>query len=275
MEENKINELVLIEQLPKLIIQTKEIGEYIDKALKGIDKLECNEENKVEVKKRRTEINNTLKVLEEKRKEIKKQIMAPYDKFNEIYENECKDKLQNASNLLGNKIDIIEKQQLESKKQELIDFFEQYKETYHLDFLNFENIKLNITLSASIKSLKDEIKTFCEEIAKSITLIQNEEFSDEIMLEFRNNGYYYLEAKLSVIERHKQLEELKEQKEKQQEIEIREQQVIEKVQEIMPPKEIIQDDELLESTFTVKATKDKLKMLIEFMKNNEIEVIKE
>ena len=53
--------------------------------------------------------------------------MAPYDKFNEIYENECKDKLQNASNLLGNKIDIIEKQQLESKKQELIDFFEQYK----------------------------------------------------------------------------------------------------------------------------------------------------
>ena len=67
MEE--LNNLVKIEQLPKLIVQTKEIGKMIDTALEGINELECTEDNKIEVKKRRTEINNALKVLEDKRKD--------------------------------------------------------------------------------------------------------------------------------------------------------------------------------------------------------------
>ena len=268
---DELNELVKIEQLPKLIVQTKEIGKLIDKSLKDIDKLDCTEENKQEVKKRRTEINNTLKILEEKRKDIKKQIMTPYDEFNEIYENECKNKLQNASTLLGDKIDIIEKQQLDDKRQELIEFFDQYKESYSLNFLTFEDIKLNITLSASIKSLKEQIKEFVERVNNDFKLMEKDEYQSEIALEYSRNGYDYQRAKLTILERKEQEEKLKEQIEQKQNIETQEQEIIEKVQEIIVPKEIETSNDILEATFTIKTTMEKLKLLKKFLEDNDIE----
>lgn len=275
MEEKTIdiNEIVKIEQMPIVFEQLEKIGKYIDKNLKGIDKLECTEENKQEVKNRRTAINNTLKLLEDKRKEIKNKLLEPYDIFEQKYNNECKEKLQDASNKLKDKIDTIEIQQKKDKENELREFFEQHKETYHLNFLNFEDIGLNITLSASMTSLKEQIKDFCEKLDKDIKLIEIDDNKDKMMLEYLRNGYDYQKAKLTLIEEQKKLEELKQQMEQKQEIEKQEEVVIEKVQEVIAPVEIIEDEEVLESTFTVRATKDKLKLLIEFMNNNGIEVI--
>ena len=75
MEETNfnINDIIKIEQLPKLFYQLEAIGQEIDKKLDGIDKLECTEQNKVEVKNKRTEINNLNKIMEDKRKDIKKE----------------------------------------------------------------------------------------------------------------------------------------------------------------------------------------------------------
>ena len=84
MEENKtldLNEIVKIETLPKILEQLDVLGALVDEKLEGIEELECTEENKTEVKNKRTEINNMLSVLETKRKEIKKAINAPYDIF--------------------------------------------------------------------------------------------------------------------------------------------------------------------------------------------------
>lgn len=268
-----INEIVEIKQMPIVFEQLEKIGKFIEEKTKDIDKLECTEDNKQEVKKRRTEINNTLTLLEDKRKEIKNKLLEPYEIFNEKYELECKEKLQNASNLLKDKIDTIEEQQKIEKEDELNEFFAQYKETYHLDFINFYDIGLNITLSASMSSLKDQIKEFCERVDKDIKLIQNDEFSDEIMLEYQKNKYDYANAKLTVLERHKQLEEIAKQQEQKQEIEKQEEQVVEKVQEIIAPKEIFQDEELLEVTFTIKCSKEKIRLLKKYLSDNEIEVI--
>ena len=87
MEEENIgiNEIVKIEQMPIVFEQLEKIGALIEKSTKDLDKLECTEENKQEVKKRRTEINNTLKVLEDRRKEIKTTLLEPYETFNEKY----------------------------------------------------------------------------------------------------------------------------------------------------------------------------------------------
>ena len=103
MEENKtfdLNEIVKIESLPKIFEQLDVLGELVDEKLKGIEELECTEENKTEVKNKRTEINNMLTVLEAKRKEIKKAINTPYELFCEKYESVTKKKLENASNTL-------------------------------------------------------------------------------------------------------------------------------------------------------------------------------
>jgi len=56
MEEKlNINEIIKVEQLPKVFEQLEIIGSYVDEQLKGIDTLNCTEENKQEVKNRRTE----------------------------------------------------------------------------------------------------------------------------------------------------------------------------------------------------------------------------
>jgi len=270
--EFNVNEIVKIEQMPIVFSQLEKIGSYIAEKTKDLDKLECTEENKVEVKNRRTEINNTLKILEDKRKEIKNKLLEPYNIFNEKYEQECKGQLEDASNLLKDKIDTIEIQQKQEKENTLREFFKQYQENYHLEnIIEFEDVGLNITLSASEKSLKEQIMDYCIRISTDIKIIENSENSDELMYEYNKNGHDYQKAVLTLIEKEKQLEEIKKQKEVKQQIEEQEKKVEEVIETITAPKELIEEDEILEATFTIKTTKDKLLQLKEWLKENEIE----
>lgn len=273
MNDININEIVKIEQMPKVFSQLEKIGQLIDEKINDLDKLECNEENKQEVKNRRSEINKTLEALEERRKEIKNKLLESYDTFEDKYNKECKEKLQNASELLKNKIDIIEYQQKQEKENELRDFVSQHIEANNLqDILTFEDLGLKITLSASMKSLKEQAKEYIEEISNNIELIKLEEYSDEILLEYKTI-WDFTKAKLKVIERHKRLEELQKAKEefeerKKQEEKIEE--VVDKVIEITAPKEIINDEDIIKVQFTIETTKSNIIKLKDFLKENNI-----
>ena len=272
MKENNIdiNEIMKIEQMPVVFEQLEKIGTLIDESTKDLDKLECTEENNQEVKKRRTEINNTLKILEDRRKEIKTKLLEPYEVFNEKYENECKDKLQNASELLKTKIDVIENQQLAEKESELREFAYQHIEANNLSqLIGFNSIGLNITLSASMKSLKEQILDFINKVVSDLKLIDMEEYKEEISIEYIQT-LDFVDAKTKVIERHKQLEELKKQQENIQEKVQEEEKIVEKVEEIVAPKEIIEDDEIITVSFTITDTKAKILKLRDYLKENEI-----
>lgn len=272
MEEQTIdiNEIMKIEQMPVVFEQLEKIGALIDEKTKDLDKLECTEENKQEVKKRRTEINSTLKILEDRRKEIKTKLLEPYDVFNAKYENECKTKLENASELLKGKIDTIEHQQLQEKENEIREFAEQYLISYNLKgFIEYEDIPLNITLTASIKSLKEQVLAFIEKVDADLKLIGMEEYKEEILIEY-NRTLDFVDSKTKVVERHRQLEELKKQQETKLEQEKQEEKVVEKVEEVITPKEIIEDNEIITVQFTITDTKEKILKLRDYLKENEI-----
>lgn len=271
MENNfDINKIVEVKQLPIVFEQLEKIGTFISEQTKDLDKLECTEENKQEVKVRRTNINNVLKTLEDKRKDIKNKILEPYKLFEEKYEQECKNQLEEASNILKNKIDVIEDAQKREKEDELREFVKQHCEANHIH-IEFEAIGLNITLSASMKSLKDQALAFIERVASDLKLIDMEEYKDEILLEY-NKSYDFVSAKTVVIERHRKLEELAKQQEERKEIQEQEQKQVEQLKEtISIPKEIIEDEELLEISFTIKTTKEKAILLKQFMKDNNID----
>ena len=268
-----MNELITLEQLPVIKYRLEQLSKEIQEKVDRANNLVVNEDTVKETKQLRASLNKEFNELETQRKQVKQAIMSKYDEFEEIYKQCVSNLYKDADAKLKTKIDDVETQLKEDKQQELVEFFEQYKETYHLEFINFDDIGLNITLSASMKSLKDQIKDFCEKIDKDIKLIQIDENKDKMMLEYLRNGYDYQKAKLTLIEEQKQLEELKLKIEQKQEVEKREEQVVEKVQEVIAPVEIIQEEELLECTFTVKATKDKLKLLNQFLEVNGIEVI--
>ena len=281
-EKIDVNEIVKIEQMPKVFSQLEKIGEIIKKKTSDLDKLECTEANKQEVKSRRTEINNTLALLEAKKKEIKNKLLEPYNVFEEKYNKECKEKLQNASSILTEKINAIEIQQKLEKEQELREFADEYFNHYMIkDVVKFEDIGLNITLSASIKSLKEQTKAFCERISNDLKLIDLEEYKDEIVIEYLKN-LDFAKSKMLVVERHRQLEEIKKREEELKAQQEQEQEVVEKVEEVVeeikPPVEIIdveaqEVEEIFTATFTVKTTKVKLKALKNFMESEGIEYV--
>ena len=281
-EKIDVNEIVKIEQMPKVFSQLEKIGEIIKKKTSDLDKLECTEANKQEVKSRRTEINNTLALLEAKKKEIKNKLLEPYNVFEAKYNEECKEKLQNASSILTEKINAIEVQQKLEKEQELREFADEYFSHYMIkDVVKFEDIGLNITLSASIKSLKEQTKAFCERISNDLKLIDLEEYKDEIVIEYLKN-LDFTKSKMLVIERHRQLEEIKKREEELKAQQEQEQEIVEKVEEVVeeikPPVEIIdveaqEVEEVFTATFTVKTTKTKLKALKNFMESEGIEYV--
>ncbi len=284
MKEININEIVKVESIGVIKQQLDEVEKIIDEKVKDIPKqLEKvkkmsfveQEDEKNGIKKYQQYLSNIQKQLEEKRKEIKKEIIKPYDEFDEYYKNGVYLKLDNGINQLKEVVNEIEDLQKDEKRCELEEFANQYIETYSLgNILSFEDIPLNITLSASMKSLKEQAKSFIERIASDLKLIELEEYKSEILLEYNKNGYDFTKAKLDVITRHKQLEEIEKQQEVQEEIQKQEEEVIEKVEEITIPKEVEDEEdieeEFLTCTFTVKATKTQLKKLKAFLESEGI-----
>ena len=258
-----INDIVRIETMPKVFSQLEEIGKYIDEQVKDIDILPCTEENKQEVKKRRTEVNNTLKLLEDRRKEIKTKLLEPYEIFNEKYENECKGKLQSASEILKTKIDTIEEAQKKEKELELKEFAQQHIEANNLqNIITFEDIGLNITLFASMSSLKDKIVEFVKKVSDDVECISSDGNRDAIMYEYLRNGYNYQQAILTIRKKEEKMELLKNKLEEQDKAQKEVDEIIERVEEALEiPKEIIEDDEIIEVQFKVKGTKEQIKQI--------------
>ncbi len=265
-----MNELITIETLPVIKYHleqlSKEIKEKVDKA----NALIVNDETVKEVKQVRADLNKEFTELESQRKAVKQAIMSKYDEFEEIYKENVSNLYKNADVELKNKIDNVENQLKEEKKEELELFAKEYIKVNNLEnIMSFDDIPLNITLSASMKSLKEETKRFIEDVANDIELIKLEEYSDEILLEYKKT-FDFTKSKLDVLTRKKQLEEIQKQQEERQLQFDEEEKIVEKVEEIVAPKEIIDDEDILTVTFKITDTKENIIKVREYMKKEGI-----
>ena len=273
MEENiNINDLVVVKQLPEIFSQLDVASEIITNMTKDIDLVECTEENKQEVKKNLQKLRTMKTSFENKRKQIKKEINKPYEEFEDYYNKKIKGLLDNSIDTLDIKVKDIEVAQINEKRDELQEFLDQYREFYHVEELisSIDQVPIKINLSNSLKSLKEEIIKFCKKLNDDMMCIASEEFREDILLEYQKNGFDYVQARLTIINRNKEKEALKKKLEQVEEVVKEEEKIEEKVEEIIKPVEVVEEEEL-EITFTVKATRTKLRELKEFMKEKEIE----
>ena len=266
MKEKELNEIVIVEQLPIIKEKLQIISDEVDKEISYALSLECNEESKNEVKNARAKLNKIKTALEDKRKYVKSAIEEPYKKFEEIYNDLVKNKLNEADNTLKERIDTIENTQKQEKEEELRTFVEEHCKANNID-IPFEMIGLNITLSASMKSLKEQAKAFIEKVASEVSLIEQEEYSNELLMEYLKD-FNFVNAKTRVLERHKQLEEIQRQKDGKEIADQLAKEIVEKVDEVIAPVEI-EEKETYE--FKVKATKSQVKQLVDYMKENGVE----
>lgn len=219
--ENK--DLIIIEQLPVIKEQLKKVSEEIDIKVENAKKLVCTEENKQSIKKIRTEMNKELQEFETQRKNVKEKVLAPYMKFEEIYKECISEKYKSADKDLKEKIEAIEEQQKLDRENELKAFFyEKRSEHKNMDFITFENVGLNITLSASKVSMERRVEEFIDRISNDLDLIDTQQNKDEILVEYKKD-LNVSRAITEVAKRKEQLKQLEEsriaenlEKEKQQ-----------------------------------------------------------
>ena len=266
MEEQKIdlNQLIVVEQIPKIRETLGVISDEIDREIEKALSLECTEESKTTVKQYRANLNKIKSELEERRKVVKKQVLEPYEQFEVIYNELVKDKLTSADKTLKERIDDIEREQIYEKAKECEAFANEYIRFYGLEsFLTSDSLQINVTLSKSLKSLKEQIKSELERIANEIAVIKEEEYSKEILVKYLANGFDYPKAKLETIDQHKKMEQLDTSMFTELTVDNYESVVPE--EEITEPKEIV-EQELIECTFTVSATKEQLIQIKNYLK---------
>lgn len=266
------NEMIVVKQLPVIEQQLRQVSLEIDKKVNEAAALICTEENVKTIKDVRAALNKEAKEWEEKRKAVKAEVMKPYEEFEQIYKECIIDKYKSAELAMKTKVDSVESELKAKKQQEVKDYFDEYLQSKGIDFATFENANINVTLSASMKSLKEQAKSFIDKIADDLILIETQAHKAEILVEYKQS-LNVSQAITNVNNRFKAVEEEKARIEREEQLR---KEIVEAA--YIPASEMPVDDkpleqpveisaEILTLKFTVRGTKAKLKELKEFLEN--------
>lgn len=272
------NEIIVVKQLPVIVEQLAQVKETVLQRVQTATSLVCTDETVKEVKKARAELNNEFKAWEEKRKEVKTAVMTPYEKFEAVYKDCVSDTYKKADAELKAKIEGVEKELKQKKADEVKEYFNEYLESAGIDFVTFEQANINVTISASMKSLKEQAKAFIDRIGDDLALIDTQEHKAEILVEYKKTlnasaAVTGVNARFKAIEDEKRRIEEAEERRAAEEQHIAEitsalpEPIMEAVPEPIPEVKASADDQLCTLRFTVTATKAKLKELKAFLNN--------
>lgn len=288
------NEIIVVKQLPVIVEQLAQVREAVIARVQTATSLVCTDETVKEVKKARAELNAEFKEWEEKRKEVKTAVMTPYEKFEAVYKDCVSDTYKKADADLKAKIDGVEKELKDRKSAEVREYFMEYLASKYIDFVTFEQAGINITLSASMKSLKEQAKSFIDKISDDLALIETQEHKAEILVEYKKT-LNVSSAITGVTARFKAIEDEKKRMEEAEARRMAEEQRIAEMRkeafseyfnetyvdddtkedlnipveapEISAPVEVQAKEKQYTLRFTVTATKDKLRELKTFLDN--------
>lgn len=267
--------IIEVKQLPIIVEQLHEVKAEVTAKVEQALSLVCTEDTVKDVKKVRSELNKELKDYEERRKAVKKAIMTPYEQFEAVYKDCISDTYKKADTELKGKIDSVENELKEQKKAEVKGYFDEYLTATGIDFVTFENANINVTLSASMKSLKEQAKAFVDKIVDDLNLIDTQEHKDEILYEYKQS-LNVSNAITTVANRYKAIEEAKAREEERKAREQAEAEAVAKVEEVVeavapptvepiaPP---VEEEKTYTLKFTVRGTMPQLKALKEFLNN--------
>lgn len=267
------NEVIVIRQLPEIEEHLHKIKDDVTERVNQAMSLVCTEDTVQAVKKIRAELNKEFNDWEDRRKEVKKAVMTPYDTFEAVYKDCITDIYKRGDANLKEKINSLENEIKAQKAADIKAYFDEYLQSKGIDFVAFENANINVTLSASIKSLKEQAKAFVDRICDDLNLIDTQEHKDEILYEYKQT-LNVSGAITAVSNRYKAIEEAKAKEAERKAREQAEKEAaarVEKVVETLTPPTAVDaliEEPVLTVKFSVRGTKKQLKALKEFLTNN-------
>lgn len=263
-------ELIVIKQLPVIEEKLKQLSEDISEKVESAKALVCTEENVKTIKQVRANLNKEFIQVENQRKAVKEQILEPYMKFEKIYKEYISDKYKSADEDLKTKINTVENELKVQKEQEIKNYFEELKTANNIDFVTYEQAKINVTLTASKKSLKEQVDSFINKILDDLKLIETQDNKAEILVEYKKD----LNVSRAITEVVNRKEELL--KIQQQQIDRNLQEEKNRIQENLNnlasdntdnqiQQEVQTQEKIYKITFTVTGTAVRLKQLKDYM----------
>ena len=292
-----MQEIILLKQEP--IIEYSllaEVGEAIRTRITdlNLDGQVVTDQTVKSVKDMRAELNKEFAEFEKQRKFIKEAVSKPYQEFEAKYKEFVAKHYNEADDTLKGKIFSFEDKLRLEREKELQGYFAELCSAKNIDFVPFGLMHLNITLSASMKSLKTQILEFMSKVEQDIelakTVSDSQEFNDKVMYEYRRsldintaiNTVKEREQALIVAKERAEAEakrkaEAEEQARLQAEKEATEQPTVAEplkapmVEEQQPTNTGTAEE--FEMTFTVKGTFEQLKALKQFIVDNNINIV--
>lgn len=255
-----------IQNTPKITNNMAKIKKNAIAICEFYKKLVITDDMVADIKKDRANINKMIDEVKKKRIATIKEFKKPIEEF-ELLAKETEKILTKASDTCKISIDKYENEIKKAKENSLKNYFNELISAKNIDFVNFERIDLNITLSASEKSLREQINDFVTRIDNDLAIISTMANRVEILAEYK----IFLDVKQAiqtVEERNKRIEF---EKQRQAENEARKQaekEHIEEIKSIIPKQKIEQQFKM---TFTVKGTKIQLQQIKNYLETLGVE----
>ena len=181
-------ELIVVEQLPVIIEQLHSIRDEVKQQVLTAQMLACTEDTVKDVKAARANLNRTYRELEERRRTVKTQIMAPYLDFEKVYKECVTDIFAPADKELADKVAGVEDGLRAEKLAKLDVYFRELRAVAPgLDWMEFDRLGVNVTLSASLKGLKEQVKKLMDRYAADVESIRTMPDALDIMVEYKQS----------------------------------------------------------------------------------------
>jgi hypothetical protein len=152
-----------------------------------ISQVEVTEENVKHTKKLLATVNKRVNELEDSRKSVKKQLLAPYEAF-EKQVKEIVNVVKEADTIVRQQVKLLEEIERGNKRIEISELFlkriKHYPELVDLfkdnDFVHSKHLNKAVSLA----KIEEELVQWLEQTKQAVSLISDLEYSDEILAEY-------------------------------------------------------------------------------------------
>ena len=184
--ESEGMELITIEQLPVVAERFSQMVEPVRQRIGEILAMECNENTKSAVKAERTALRKFRDEMKQAVEAKKNELFAPWNAVErevERIEKMCED----ADVQLRGKITAVEDGEKHLKEENVREYFCEKCSALGIAWLRFEDTKITVRLSDSMKSLYRKVDEFTDRVASDVAAIVVMEDSAEILMEYKKH----------------------------------------------------------------------------------------
>ena len=184
-----VESLVRVTQLPVIEERLRQLKSEIDKRVQEAMSLVCTADTIQTCKDARADLNRKFADLEEIRKSVKKQVMSPYERFEDVYRECVTELFRRADADLKGKIDAVENELKSVCEQNLQAYFCELRDARGLPWLEYERSGIKVDMASAKaktpKKLMEALKLFVDGVSANVKMIDGMDDAAEIMTEYK------------------------------------------------------------------------------------------